>query len=421
MFLLYNFVLTVLAPVWVTAMLLKSRKRKEAPNWKERQGNYADSLPARKGSGPRLWVHAVSVGEFVAGQPLLKELRNQFPDHKLLVSVTTSSGHQTAVAAKEKDASLYDYLAYFPIDVPRATLSAMQRVQPDAVVILETELWMNFLWAAKACDAKTILANGRISDRSFPRKLWFRFFYRSLLAQMDLCLMQTEQDAERIRALGAEKVEVAGNIKFDQAIEGSQAGLTREDLGLRNDLPLIVIGSTRSEEEEQLVIEAIETLGPDTVQVIHAPRHLERVPALAQLLTQKGFQPTLRSKREAGQYLILDTYGELAGIYQLADLVIIGGGFSNLGGQNLLQPLAQGKPVIHGPHMQNFRDIAAMAANVGATKTVSTSAELASELQNLINHPELRAEMGAQAKALVESNTGATARIVQKIKALVLA
>jgi len=411
MFLLYNFVLTITALFWVPWMLIRTRRRAEQPIWEERFGNY--KFTHRK-DRKRVWVHAVSVGEVVATLPLLRELRALLPDFDLVLSVTTSSGHKTA---REQANGLYNELVYFPIDVPRFQLAAMQHVQPAAVAIVETELWMNFLWAAKTFGAETILVNGRISDRSFPRAMKVRFFYRALLEQMDRCLMQSERDAERIRALGAKDAEVLGNIKFDQAVEGLNADAEewKRKLNIPGDKPVLVIGSTRGEEEERFVLEALRQVGFGRLTVVHAPRHLERVPELAARVIELTGAVALRSKAEKGPYLILDTYGELSNVYSVADFVIIGGGFAPLGGQNLLQPLAHGKPVLHGPHMQNFRDVADAALRAGASQMVSTPAELTGEINKLIEQPELRKRMGEAAKQLVQQNVGASRRYALQI------
>ena len=406
MFLLYNLLLTIFSPFWVPWMLLKSRQRSERPNWDERQGRF--DIP-RRGDKHRIWVHTVSVGEFVAATPILKAMRKALPNHEILVSVTTSSGHQTA---REAEPGLYDYLVYFPIDVAKFQLLAMHTVRPDVVAIMETELWMNFTWAAKAMGARTVLINGRISDRSFPRSMKLRGFYRALLKNVDLCLTQTEVDADRLRALGAGETRVVGNSKFDQAVQGLEAN--REEwqakLGLDPSKPTLVIGSTRGEEEEKFVLAALTTVCFNRLNVIHAPRHIERVPNLSTLVQEATGGFALRSKGETGPYLILDTYGELSSIYCVADFVIVGGGFSNLGGQNIFQPLAHGKPCLHGEHMQNFRDIAAMADSAGAAMVCRTPEELARAIQNLIEDPKSRAEMGKQATALVQRNIGASAR-----------
>jgi 3-deoxy-D-manno-octulosonic-acid transferase len=410
-FILYNFLLTILAPLWVPWMLVRAKSRKEAPNWAERQGNYNLS---RRPDNKRIWLHAVSVGEVVAAMPILRELRNTVPDYEIVLSVTTSSGHRTA---REQTAGLYDHLVYFPIDIARFQLSAMQRVQPAVVAIMETELWMNFLWAAKVFEARTLLINGRISDRSFPRSKSLKFFYKALLKNMDRCLMQTEKDAERIKILGAKSAEVFGNCKFDQAVEGLDADPVawRTDLGLDPTKPVVVIGSTRGDDEEDLVLEAIKAVGLDKCSVIHAPRHLERVPEISQKVRAELGDCGLRSRGEHSRYMLLDTYGELAKVYSVADVVVIGGGFSNQGGQNLLQPLAHGKPVLHGPHMQNFREVAEAARDAGASLECATPTELADAITRLLGDPSERARMGAAASTLVNSNLGASRRYAEAI------
>jgi 3-deoxy-D-manno-octulosonic-acid transferase len=413
MLLLYNLILTILAPLWVPWMLFRTWKRQEKPNWKERQGDFDLTAPGQK---PRVWVHTVSVGEFVAAKPILRELRNTLPGYEILVSVTTSSGHRTA---RESEAGLYDHLVYFPLDIARFQLAAMQRVQPDVVAIMETELWMNFLWAAKVFDAQTALINGRISDRSFPRAKAVRFFYKALLKEVDQCLMQSDLDAERIRILGAKEAVALGNCKFDQAVEAIEANPEewREKLGLGSK-PIIVIGSTRDEHEERLVVDAIKEIGLNRVSIVHAPRHIERVPSLAALAGDAFGSVALRSKGESGDYLILDTYGELSQIYSVASVVVIGGGFSNLGGQNIIQPLAMGKPVIHGPHMQNFRDVAAAAQKSGASMIATSSSELAQRILQLLDDSETRDRMSEAARQLVSTNLGASRRYAEAIAEL---
>src|SRR5579862_4676246 len=252
-------------------MLWRAWRRKEQPDWKERMGNLT-SVPA-KGEKPRLWVHAVSVGEVVAARPILREIRKALPYHEVVLSVTTSSGHRTA---REGEAGLFDYLIYFPIDVARFQLAAIQRVQPDAVVVMETELWMNFLWAAKVFDVRTMLVNGRISDRAYPRDRAVLPYFKALLKDLDRALMQTEVDAERIRYLGPASPEVFGNCKFDQALEALDASPNewRKKLGIPEGNRVLVIGSTRAEEED-FVLDAVAKVGLDGLSVIHAPRHLE--------------------------------------------------------------------------------------------------------------------------------------------------
>lgn len=411
MFLLYNFFLTVLSPIWVPWMLWRTSRRDKKPNWKERTGDYSIE---RSKDERRIWVHAVSVGEVVAALPILKGIRELDPTLKIVLSVTTSSGHTTA---EEKTPGLVDHLVYFPLDVARFQLAAMVRVDPKVVAIMETELWMNFLWAAKSVDARTLLVNGRISDRSFPRARKLGFFYKSLFRFLDRALMQTEQDAERARTLGARSVEVMGNCKFDEATSADEmeSETLRREFEIVEGSKVIVVGSTRGADEEAMVIEAIRSIGLNHLIVIHAPRHLERAQALGDAVRQAFGDVAYRSKKEAGKYVVLDTYGELGRVYALADVVVVGGGFGDYGGQNLIQPLALGKPVIHGPYMQNFKEAAGQALAAGATVVCSDASELASTLQGLLNGDEKRRSMSGAASSFVRSHLGAARRYAEAI------
>lgn len=412
MFLLYNLLLTLLSPIWVPWALWRAWRRKEKPDWQERTGNFKSIPP--KGERPRLWVHAVSVGEIVAARPVLRALRKAMPYHEIVLSVTTSSGHRTA---REGDTSLYDFLVYFPFDVLRFQMAAMQKVRPDAVLIMETELWMNFLWCAKLFDARTLLINGRISDRAFPRSKRIKAFYKVLLENLDRALMQSDVDVERIKELGAKSAEVLGNCKFDQALEATEANPKewRRNLGIPEGNHVLVVGSTRGEYEEKMVIEAVARAKDDRLSVVHAPRHLEDAPGLEQRIKERFGQVAVRSRGENGPYLVMDTYGELAAAYSVADVVIVGGGFADLGGQNIVQPLALGKPVLHGSHMENFREPTKMADSVGAAIRCRNLDKLSAALNELLADKGKRVLMGEAAKALVAQNAGASQRYAETV------
>lgn len=411
MILLYNFLLILTSFLWWPWMIFRARKRKEQPNWSERAG---DIHFAAAGTNPkRIWLHAVSVGEVMASLPVLTELRKRLPGWEIILSVTTSSGHETA---RTKAAGLYDHLIYPPIDLLRFTVRAVVRAKPSALVIMETEIWYSLLWAAKELGAATILANGRISDRSFRRSKGLSFFYRHPLGLFDRLLMQTEQDKERILALGAPSAEVLGNTKYQEAADALSAdpSFWRRELGLLETDFVIFVGSTRGEEDETPVLEGL-TGRPPGCKIIWAPRHLERAPDLAKRIEGQLGRPSFRSKGEKGEITILDTYGELSQAYCVADVVVIGGGFANLGGQNLIQPLAHGKPVIHGPHMQNFRHAADEAGQAGATLIASSGEELAGHLDRLISDKDLREKMGSAGASLVRRHLGAAERIATAV------
>ncbi|MCH7905659.1 MAG: 3-deoxy-D-manno-octulosonic acid transferase [Armatimonadetes bacterium] len=407
-FWIYNILLIFLAPFWVPWMLWRAAKRDEKPNWKQRTGDLPID-PPRKGVR-RVWIHAVSVGEVMAVLPILREVRKLDPGLQIVLSTTTSSGQ---AAAEERAEGLYDHLVYFPIDVPRFVVAAMSRVRPKALAIMESELWMNFLWTANQMGATTILMNGRISDRSYPRSMRIRPYYKAMFANLHQVLAQSETDADRFRELGFKTPVVVGNTKFDGAIDEARAGRDwRTELGIPAEASVVVIGSTRSELEENLILDALQ--GVDAY-VVHAPRHVERAPKLAAEYKSKFGEVALRSSGDRSRYLVLDSYGELGEIYSIADVVVVGGGFDRLGGQNIIQPLAHGKPVIHGLHMENFKDVAASSVRVGASIAVDSATELTRSLNRLLGDEKERSERGGAARELVERNLGASRRCAEAI------
>lgn len=405
-FWIYNVLLIVLSPLWVPWMIWRASKRKERPDWKQRTGEVRVSPPS-KGT-KRVWIHAVSVGEVMAAVPVLREVKRLEPDLDVVLSTTTTTGQ---AAAKERAVGLYDHLIYFPIDVPRFVVAALARVRPDVVAVFETELWMNFLWAAKQFRARTLVVNGRISDRTESRAWLLRPYYRAMAKHVDEVFAQSEEDAARFRSLGFQTVMNAGNTKFDAALSGPSDADWRGELGVPPGMKVIVVGSTRSELEEKLVVEGLGQAGlrdGGDFWVVHAPRHLERSEAIEQEYRTLGVRSIgRRSTRQVGQVTILDTIGELAGVYGIADVAIVGGGFDDLGGQDVLQPLAHGVPVIHGPHMQNFKVAATLAQAAGASVVVCDSASLGRAVNALLEDDGQRRTMGEAAKALIATHSGA--------------
>jgi 3-deoxy-D-manno-octulosonic-acid transferase len=409
---LYNLLLVITAIFWVPWMLLRANKRREKPNWRERTGEY-DVPDSFRAGRRRIWIHAVSVGEVMAARPILSELRQQLPGYEIVLTCTTSTGHSVASALVGKSV---DRLYYFPIDVPRFCMAALVRVQPSVVAIMETELWLNFLTAAKAIRAKTCIVNGRISDRSYGRSKHVAFFYKTIFGKLDAALMQTATDADRAKSLGASAIQVLGNSKYDEAGDITSRSDWRVELGLGANEVLIVVGSARGEDEERLVIAGLRGID---ARIVFAPRHIERADDVAEAAAAAGFNVGLRSRGESNApFLVLDTFGELGGLYGYADLAIVGGGFSPLGGQNIIQPMAAGCPVICGPHMKNFREPFEEGLAAGALRVASTPEELQEAVRALLADEGLRATMGAAGKALVDRNRGASARYAKEIARL---
>ncbi len=396
-----------------------------------RQKKYFHSLRQRFGRLPAsvrrlppggIWVHAVSVGEVLAVVPLLRHLKPRFPNRPLLLSTVTLTGQR--VAARESQ--LADATFYFPFDFSFAVRRALGGARPALIVIAETEIWPNFLLEAQRAGVPVVFVNGRLSDRSFRRHravpLWRRFL-RRVLSTPALFLMQTEQDAERIRALGAPaaRVAVGGNLKFDVPRPARPSFLD----ALAPDGPVIVAGSTM-EGEDAILVEALGALRrefPRTLLVL-APRHPERFERVAALLEASRLRFLRRSAVPGTNHfaatnrpdvLLLDTVGELAGTYAAATLAFVGGSLVPAGGHNPIEPALWGKPILFGPSMENFRQMAQAFQQAGAALEVRDPAELARRLAELLRNPEQRAAMGRAALALVEANRGAAGRAAEKV------
>jgi len=394
-----------------------------------RHNKYLHSLGARLGRVPAalrqpkpgaLWVHAVSVGEALAVAPLVKELRARFPGRKIFVSTTTRTGQEMAAKRLEADGTFY-----FPLDFAFACRRALAAIQPALVVIAETELWPNFLREARRAGARVVFVNGRISDRSFRGYRLWRFFLRRVLVGADFFLMQSEEDAARIRELGAPAgcVAVGGNLKYDLPDPARPAFLAELERAVQG-APIVVAGSTMKGEEEQL-LDAMtvsrEIKGPRPVLVL-APRHPERFEAVAQLLDARGLRFVRRSEwRRDGrrpEVVLLDTLGELAGAYAVATVAFVGGSLVPQGGHNPIEPALWSKPVLFGPSMENFRSIAQALVEARGAFQVRSPQALGILLATLLNDPEACRRAGAAARAVVERERGAAARCAERIAAL---
>ncbi len=418
---LYNLALLLLAPLWVPYVLWRIVAGSWRDRWAERLGFVPVPPPSDK---PRVWIHCVSVGETLAAQPVVQHLRNLLPNYELVFSTTTPTGQQTARSAL-RDA--VDYFVYFPLDVPFAVRRTLNRIQPRALVLFETELWLNLLTEQQRRGGRVLILNGRISDRTARRAPRVRFLYTAMLRRVDFICAQSPTDAARFIALGASpsRIEVCGNTKFDQALGALErtADEWRQTLSLPEGAPVLVVGSTRTPDEEQLVVDAylrVRATLPDTCLVL-APRHLERVGEVERLLQVRGLTPYRRSQLPIqssahAQVVIVDTFGELASLYSVADVVVVGGAFAPLGGQNLFQPLAHGKPVFFGPHTHNFRDIAHMAKAAGVGFEIQTAEQLAEGILRLLHDPKLREQIAQQASELIRKHQGASARCAEIVK-----
>ena len=362
----------------------------------------------------------------MAAMPVIKEFRSRFPEWHVLISVITPGGHEVATAQLGK---LFEHVVYSPMDLPWIVNKSVRSISPDLYMILETELWPNMLHKLHRQGVPVAIINGRISDKSFPKYQKVRWLMNWCLSNVSAVLVQTGTDATRFEAIGAVKngIQIIGNVKFDQApdpVVGDSLADLRKSFGLTENTPIIVIGSTREAEEEKLIIAAYTELKKvyPRLTAIHAPRHVDRANEVRTLWQEAGFSPCLRSETKSGapfsDQIILDTFGELAQVYALGKIAIVGNSITAPGGgQNILQPIAQGKPVLFGPYMQNFRDTVQLAIKSGVGFTVQSREEIVQEITRLLNSDDQK--LSSVAMDIIRSNKGASARYVDVLERLV--
>jgi 3-deoxy-D-manno-octulosonic-acid transferase len=401
-------------------------------DWRERLGflpaRFAPPAPASDSRA--LWVHAVSVGETLAAARLVKDLQREFPERKLFLSCVTRAGREVGEKRLPDVAGHF----YLPLDFRSAARRVVRRLRPALLLIVETELWPNLLRAAHESRARVVLVNARLSDRSFRGYRLAKPFMRRIFECVDWIGAQTPKDAERFIELGAipERVDVTGNLKFDGEPPKitELAGNLRAGLETSSRGPVIVAASTMPG-EEPLLFQAwneVRVQHPQAILIL-APRHPNRFEEVSRLLSGAGRTIVRRTTLEKGaqelaaqlgapEVLLLDTIGELAGIFELADLVFVGGSLVPTGGHNLLEPAYWGKPILCGPHMENFRDIAQLFTRAGAAVEVASPNELARVILQLLRDDERRRKMGDRAAQLMEEGLGATERTMVRLRTL---
>jgi 3-deoxy-D-manno-octulosonic-acid transferase len=425
-YLLYSVVtlltLVVLSPYFLYQAL---RHNKYVGSVRQRLGYLPVSL--NLDGDDSIWVHAVSVGEVLAARSVIAELRRRYPRLRLYVSTTTLAGQQLA----RRSVSDVDGVFYFPFDWTFSVRRTLDRVQPRLFVMIETEIWPNLLRECRRRRIATVLVNGRISYRSFPRYRLIRPFFRRVLADVDRFCVQGDEAARRLISLGADpaRITITGSLKFDALEVIPTPGRGRERVlrffRMAANRPVLVAGSTLKGEEEAVVraFNRLRTGGSSALLVI-AARHPERFGEVERLCRQEGLSTVRRTElpidaEPRADAVILDTIGELAEVYQIATVVFVGGSLVRAGGHNILEPAVFGKPIVFGPHMENFAEIAdAFLANDAALQ-VRSDRELEAAVLSLMGDPVRRARLGAAARALVDANRGAKDKTLAVIAGLV--
>ena len=423
MYLIYSALLAaamlLTLPYW---LLQRMRHGKYRAGLGERLGKIPRRLVAQSAT-PTIWIHAVSVGEVLAISGLATELTKRFSQHRVVISTTTDTGQKLARSRFGEE-----NVFYFPLDFAFAIRPYLRFLQPRLVVIAETEFWPHFLHLAHASGARIAVVNARISDRSWPGYRRFRRLLTGVLQHVDLFLTQTAEDARRLVEIGAppELVLATGNLKFDAPtpaappiIASLRAAFQQAQTG-----PVIVCGSTVEGEEPLLLQAFINILAshPRAVMVL-APRHPERFGEVAELLNQLGIRFWRRSLWGGdpilGGVLLIDTIGELAALYALADVACVGGSLVPRGGHNIIEPALHGVPILVGNHTENFRDIVSLFQSRDAVRVVGP-AELPLVLMDLISNPAERAELGRRAAETIRAQMGATQRTMQALETLLV-
>ena len=461
MYVLYSLGLTLLFIALLPYFIYQAvRHGKYAGSFKQRMG----WLPVAVRSDGRetIWVHAVSVGEFLAARSLIELLKREWPNHRIVVSTTTLTGQELAQSGPHS----IDETFYFPFDWNSSVRRVLEWVKPSIVIILETELWPNFLRECRRRGVVTILANGRISPRSFSRYRRVHSFIKRTFEHFSLIIMQSDADAERTLELGAPKdrTRVCGNLKYDQSGVGEQGNRTRQEVSkpqsptpntqppapssqldrlfqLSTSPHLIVAGSTAPGEEEMLLASLREVRlhsGLEDTRLLLAPRRPERFDEVGRLIGRCEFTFSRRSDfhgspsdvrngernhattaaAQPADVILLDTIGELALVYRFAAAVFVGGSLVPRGGHNIIEPAAFARPIIVGLHTENFRQVISDFARGNALVQTDASG-LARELISLLSHPAAAQAMGERARNILLKNKGATECTIRAIKEVV--
>ena len=412
----------VLSPMFLYKMWKRGKYRE---NFSQRFGSYAPELRQRleKKLEPRCWIQAVSVGEVNLALRLLHSLRRAFPQYRLVLTVTTSTGYALARERLPNEVELL----YFPQDFLWTVKRAYNLIQPDFIILIESELWPNHVWEAARRGIPVFLVNGRMSPRSALGYQKVGWLFRRVFGELRLVCAQSPKDMENFLAAGAprDRVHMTGNMKYDAALPQNGAAAKIDpaqilrQIGVVPTRPVLVAGSTHPGEEEILfdMLQQLRAKFPDLFLVL-VPRHVERAPEIVELAKRKQVNLILRSA--VGQAvvdkldcLLVNTTGELRRFYQIATVIFVGKSLVGQGGQNIVEAAASGHPVVFGPHMENFLEISRQFVAEDACVQVQDVYELRHALQDLLQDQHLREKITAAAQRVIAANVGATDRTVE--------
>lgn len=412
MTLLYDLLFLIFALLYFPYVLWRGKWHRD---FGMRFGFWAPELKTRLAAARNIWFHAVSVGEVAAVAGLVQRVKQSFPRCGIVVSTVTATGHQLAKSRLPPDV----VVIYAPLDLSLSVRRYVRLINPVLYVAAETEIWPNLFYALAKSKVPVVQVNGRISDATYQRYRLVRLLLRPVLNCVNLFCVQTQLDAQRILSLGvpAGKVQVTGNLKFDDLV--TDGNLKREQVGFADRDVIWTAGSTHPG-EEAIVLAVFAKLLPEypNLKLVLTPRHVERSDAVARLAKENGFD-ALRSSlqhqqpRRVESVLLVDTIGQLRALYQLSDMVFVGKSLTARGGQNIIEPAIFGKPIVVGPHLENFRQAMDLLRQAQGIVEVDNQDQLQEVLKNWLEHPRVAAEQGQRAKAALSAHRGATDRTFQ--------
>jgi len=382
--------------------------------FKQRLGFLEQDIINKFADKPTIWIHAVSVGETVAAGPIVKELKKENPEYRILFSTVTDTGHEMA----KKIISEADELIYFPLDFSPIVNRVLNKIQPELVILTETELWPNFIRLAARKNIRIMLVNGRISDDSAKKYKYLGPFMKDMFKNIDILSMQSWQDKEYVLNLGAPPAKVynTGNTKFDQdygTVDEEEREELYRKLRIKKTQPVLVAGSTHDNEEEQLlfVYRKLKKKYPQLAMII-APRHIERSNSICSLYRNSGIDIIKYTSIEHRNYnddqvIIIDVIGFLAQLYAIADLIFIGGSLTDIGGHNMLEASVHGKLTFFGPYMYNFKDSTELLMKSNTGVKIENKNDLTESMLYYLNHPVELNQKGKNARQLIKGHKGA--------------
>lgn len=425
----YNILFTIAYLIMLPNLFIRMKRRGGyRANFQERFGKYSPDVETRLGEKKRIWIHAVSVGEANLAGNIISELRCHIKDVSFVISTTSSTGRAVCEKLAQKD----DVVIYLPIDFPRNVKRALKKINFDTFILVESEFWPNLIRAMNSIGKKIFLVNGRVSDKTAPNYKRLKCFFRPIFECFTLMLVQGELDKERLIAAGApaNKIKIMGSAKFDiKPIEEEridQARANCEQSGIMAS-DIVVLGGSTWPGEEISIAKAWKNIANPNVKLILVPRHMERGDEVEQELATIGLKTIRRSRVKQGTetitpaedvILMVDTTGELSALYGCSDIVIVGRSFDpNFGGQNMIEPAAMGKPVIVGPHTENFVPVMNCFKEQNAIIILDDVSKLEETLRELIASADKRMKFGLAGEKVVDSQRGSLTRSAIEILA----